>query len=140
MNNDQLECWKVVEGGFFGQIILSKPAEPVLEFVRPRKGVPMLEVKDFYVHPLRRGFGWGAMLMRKACAYADRIGADMVLRAAPHGRKRTRDGRRLPFREYEQLKEFYRAFGFRQVPVRDPKRITYNLPHDGVMRRLPRAT
>lgn len=132
-SDDQLQCWHIVEGGFQGQIILSRPHESVLEFVKPRRGVVLLEVKDLYVHPLRRGYGWGAELMRKACTHADRTGADMVLRAAPHGRKRTRNGRRLPFKHFDELKAFYRSFGFRQVAVRNHEKITYDLPHDGVM-------
>lgn len=123
----RLACWQIGEGGFVGYITVSVPTGPVLDVV---KATPLLEVTDLYVHPLRRGQGWAGQLMQHATDYADRKGATLALYVSSKGYT-------TPGRPYEALKAFYRGFGFRTVPVRNPDKLTYRMPLDSIMRRQP---
>lgn len=119
-------AWVIGKGGFRSQVLLCTPTEPILEFVEPRPGVRLVEVEDLYVHPLRRGYGWGSELMQTALRWCDMHGWDCVLRATPHGPP--------PVPEFDKLKRFYAQFGFR--PVRKPRlEPTFNVPRNGVMLR-----
>jgi GNAT superfamily N-acetyltransferase len=122
--------WVVGNGGFKGQILLCHPTDAICSFVQPRQDVPLIEVADLYVHPLRRGAGWASELMRAAIEYVDSRRMDVALRVAPHGPKKPTP---------DALKRFYASFGFRPVRVPAGWQPEYNIPRDGVMLRKARA-
>lgn len=68
---------------------------------------------DLYVHPLRRGKGWGHKLMRKAVKWADKGGLRLKLRVHPFGKQTVRSARKIAPRE--GLINLYKQYGFRRV-------------------------
>lgn len=116
--------WQVGTGGFMSHITIALPSGPVLEVARKVD----LEIVELYVHPLRRGQGWASLLMHKACTYSTRQGATMGLRAQPEGYGCPRDAL-----AYGALKQFYGGFGFRTVVIKDPTKLTYDIPLDCIM-------
>lgn len=135
----QIATWEIGAGGFKGAIHISEPHDYLLEFVRPRPQTPLVEVVAFFVHPLRRSAGWGSLLMAKACAYADRCGADVGLFVRPYGLRRTKAGAPVPKPNTEKLMEFYSQYGFKPVRVRNLDKITTDITPGTVMvRRVPK--
>jgi len=108
--------WSMGAGGFIGYAQLVDPVE-VPRFAPP---VPVpartAVLSVVYVHPLRRGLGWGDSLLRQALAYADRHGAPVASWASPIPEpKHARDGRRLRRLEYERLMAWYESYGFKPI-------------------------
>jgi GNAT superfamily N-acetyltransferase len=69
-------------GGFTGEAALAEPYSEMLPLKQRR---PLLLFTDFYVHPLRRGLGWGTRLLRAVVRWADRRGWDLVTYASAYG-------------------------------------------------------
>jgi GNAT superfamily N-acetyltransferase len=63
---------------------------------------------EFYVHPLRRGMGWGTKLLDSMCAWADRRGWDLITYPRAYG-----NGARP---NNEMLRSLYCGWGFRTLP------------------------
>ena len=99
------QVWQLGAGGFYGEILLA-PAEA--DELRLKRDRPLLAVRRFYVHPLRRGQGWGAALFSRATSWADAKGVDLVLYVKPYGRIR-----KVPA---ETLERIYAQYGFRRLP------------------------
>lgn len=114
-----VEWWNKGRGEYHSSIILAKPGDYLTDYVPWIREREALEVIGLYVHPARRGLGWGAALMGKACTYADALGVPLVLFASPYGPKQGRKGPAA-------LCAFYAGFGFERV--RRPRSAEYDLP------------
>lgn len=103
--------WKLGVGGFIGEASVVEPSEDLEAFKRKRRR--LLELTDVYVHPLRRGLGWAAALVRSAVQWVNSRGIDLVLRAQPYGPTADRNKRKFSKMQEAHLIEFYAGFGFR---------------------------
>lgn len=63
-----------------------------------------MTVTDFYTHPFIRGKGYGRIMMRSVCDYADKNKINLWLVVTPHGRGRLKT---------EVLINFYSSCGFK---------------------------
>jgi GNAT superfamily N-acetyltransferase len=97
------------EGGFIGEISLYDLLPDDAYYIPAD-----VELTDFHVHSLRRGLGWGHILMAAALRYADRYGWAVFLRAVPYGSTPA---------ELTKLLKFYRSYGFRQVRRGDKREL-----------------
>jgi GNAT superfamily N-acetyltransferase len=103
----ETHVWRIGSGGFIGSVsVIPVPSAEVLGAVKKRR--PLMFLTYLFVHPLRRGRGWGGELVAAATAWADAEGIDLWLYARPYGHARGR-------RTVEQLVAFYRAHGFRPI-------------------------
>lgn len=106
--------WTVGSGGFIGEVTLLTVDETNYDLhLTRRKSVPLLELTDLYVHPLRRGRGWAQELLTTAVEWADAHQTDLVLRTAAYGPHKDRNKRPVPRMTKEELQVFYARFGFK---------------------------
>jgi len=106
--------WTIGAGGFCGYLELVTPASTPRFTLPVPPETALLSV--VYVHPLRRGKGWGDALMARALGYCDRYGVAVASWASPIPEPaRTRDGKRLHRLEFDRLMAWYESYGFRAV-------------------------
>jgi GNAT superfamily N-acetyltransferase len=104
MSGKLIQRWKMGAGGFIGEVSLFALAESD-QYVRGRGDDRMyVELSNFYVHPLRRGRGWGRELLTTAIAYAQGSGWVIFLRVVPYGRSPS---------SVDELLVLYRQHGFK---------------------------
>lgn len=106
--------WVVGTGGFLGEATLQGLLETDYYVRRSDEEPSYVELTNVYVHPQRRGRGWGAAVVEAALTHAERRGWPVFLRAIPYGKEPA---------DLDQLIRFYRSYGFRQLRRGDAREL-----------------
>jgi len=97
--------WKIGGGGFIGEVSLFELGE-YDDYVARKAGSACVMLSNLHVHPLRRGRGWGRILVETALAHAQKKGWCVFIRVVPYNDS-TLDA--------AGLTEFYKSLGFKSM-------------------------